>query len=962
MAMGKCIEEVRAALGGDPLAVTTKAARELLERVEARAGAFERSGMDPLEATARAGREVLGEAEVAAAIEKRNTLLNLQKRVGRREALEVKAKALGGKRGVDLVRAIRNQLVSINTYQPGVLGGRRSVSGDRDTVHLQYVGGAVRELSNAGLFQAARSNQIERLWGRELYELSRRDAGRPSQVGVTGSAEAGKIAAILHKYASLARSQVNREGAWIGDYAGYITRTAHNVDKMRRAGFQSWADFVTPLLDLDRTFQGRADRDGVLHSVYNALRSGVHLSDAGGVGVEEPQFTGPANLAEKLSEHRILIFKDGETWLDYQNRFGNGTLLEQTMESFRRAAQARALMGRFGTNPELEFQQDIRWAKERFRDSNLEAVEELNRNEKSLQNIFDEMSGTAHRPANELLAKIGSYTRLDQTMAKLGGVALTHMSAAVSKAALLRYHGVGLLAGYSDFLAAPFRNMSRGVAGRWADEMLAGMEGTNRDIISGFSPNDALPGTASKLANLYFRLNGLTWLLNKQKAGAEWVMSRQLGRVLDMAHADLAPPTQRLLAQYGISPAEWDMLRKAPDHVAIDGRQFLTPGAAMRVPASEIAADLRARGVLKAEQGALPLLPPVAAGSVRFFHGGQPYEGGSRFVTEDRAYAQGYANKSPGGFVHYVDVPLNHPDLANVPKSFDDTGTNMRAPFVHFDAPPSIAKGLRPVEEMSPAATLAVDRARDDLALKVHGMFRDLADQSVVTPTIEDRAAFTQGLRPGTVGGEVARFIAQFKMWPLAAARQMWGRELYGGQSMAGKMAGMMNLAVGSMLTGYAIMTLKGLLKGQNPRPPDAKAALAGMMQGGGFGIFGDYMFGEVNRFGQGLTDTIAGPVLGATLNNAFDMFNRAKAYAEGDESKRGIVKDLLADSVKLTVDNAPFINLNPARQALNYLFLHSLQEWISPGYLQRQQNAAKRQQGITYFLSPQAHLHTLGR
>jgi hypothetical protein len=68
----------------------------------------------------------------------------------------------------------------------------------------------------------------------------------------------------------------------------------------------------------------------------------------------------------------------------------------------------------------------------------------------------------------------------------------------------------------------------------------------------------------------------------------------------------------------------------------------------------------------------------------------------------------------------------------------------------------------------------------------------------------------------------------------------MWGREIYGGQSMAGKVAGIMNLAVGSLLTGYAIMTLKGLLKGQYPRDFGPKSAIAGMMQGGGFGIFVD--------------------------------------------------------------------------------------------------------------------------
>jgi hypothetical protein len=215
MAMAKCIAEVQAALGGDEAKATSKAARDMLDRIESRAAALERSGVPAADAAQQAGRQVMDQAAAAAAIEQRNALLNLQKRVGRREALEAKAEALGGKHGVDLVRAIRNQLVSINTYKDGVIGGRRSVSGDRDTMHLEYLGGAVRELENAGLFQAARGNQLERLWGREMYELSKRDAGEPSRVGVTGNAEAIKIAGTLHKYSTLAKTQLNREGAWI---------------------------------------------------------------------------------------------------------------------------------------------------------------------------------------------------------------------------------------------------------------------------------------------------------------------------------------------------------------------------------------------------------------------------------------------------------------------------------------------------------------------------------------------------------------------------------------------------------------------------------------------------------------------------------------------------------------------------------------------------------------------------
>ena len=91
----------------------------------------------------------------------------------------------------------------------------------------------------------------------------------------------------------------------------------------------------------------------------------------------------------------------------------------------------------------------------------------------------------------------------------------------------------------------------------------------------------------------------------------------------------------------------------------------------------------------------------VAPGSVRFYHGGEDYAGGSRWLTEDLKYAQGYADKSPSGKLQYIDLPTDHPVLANVGKQFDDTGTSFRAPYVHFDAPPDVASKLRPVTDVS---------------------------------------------------------------------------------------------------------------------------------------------------------------------------------------------------------------------------------------------------------------------
>ncbi len=117
-------------------------------------------------------------------MEQRNQLMNLQKRIARRGRIDRTAAAIGGNAGVDLVHAIQNTMVALNTP---VRGGRLSAEAEGLAWHDRYVSGVTRELERAGLFQAARNNAFEREWGRELYEMSMRDAGREANPGVTGN-------------------------------------------------------------------------------------------------------------------------------------------------------------------------------------------------------------------------------------------------------------------------------------------------------------------------------------------------------------------------------------------------------------------------------------------------------------------------------------------------------------------------------------------------------------------------------------------------------------------------------------------------------------------------------------------------------------------------------------------------------------------------------------------------------
>jgi hypothetical protein len=113
------------------------------------------------------------------------------------------------------------------------------------------------------------------------------------------------------------------------------------------------------------------------------------------------------------------------------------------------------------------------------------------------------------------------------------------------------------------------------------------------------------------------------------------------------------------------------------------------------------------------------------------------------------------------------------------------------------------------------------------------------------------------------------------------------------------------------------------------------------MLQGGGAGIYGDFLFGEFNRFGRSPVETAAGPAAGTAADVLALWAKLVRGQADG------------GDALRLALGNTPFMNLFYTRVALDYLFLYELQEAVSPGTLRRLERRTERETGQTYFARP---------
>ena len=234
-------------------------------------------------------------------------------------------------------------------------------------------------------------------------------------------------------------------------------------------------------------------------------------------------------------------------------------------------------------------------------------------------------------------------------------------------------------------------------------------------------------------------------------------------------------------------------------------------------------------------------------------------------------------------------------------------------------------------------------KARDELRTKIGSVYTDGADTAIPTPGAKERAIMNLGLKKGTVAGEAIRMVMMLKGFPITMLTKGLTRQYHTSGFM-----GVTKMIAGMSAMGYVAMSAKDILKGKEPKTifnddymKSAKVVTASMIQGGGMGIFGDFMFGEFNRYGQSFTKTLAGPGFG-TADDITSLFAK---FVRGENAAK--------DAVKFAMRNTPYANLFYTRAAADYMVLHGLMETMDSGYLSRMEKRYKKDYDQEYYFPP---------
>lgn len=233
-----------------------------------------------------------------------------------------------------------------------------------------------------------------------------------------------------------------------------------------------------------------------------------------------------------------------------------------------------------------------------------------------------------------------------------------------------------------------------------------------------------------------------------------------------------------------------------------------------------------------------------------------------------------------------------------------------------------------------------------DLETTWRNVLVDQAMHASPEPDAAIRAITNQGLEKGTYAGEGLRFMMQFKSFAITMWKKIIGRELksYGpDDSKYSTVAGITNILILNSLMGYVAMSTKDMLRGRSPRDPSkGSTILESISQGGGLGIYGDFIVGQIqNEYGNNVFETILGPTASDAKKIIDIVFNPKEPAKMG--------KKLL----ELVEGNAPIINMWYTRAAYDYLIGYQIKEFLDPGFFERMRARHEEKRGQTYFFKP---------
>lgn len=640
--------------------------------------------------------------------------------------------------------------------------------------------------------------------------------------GSTKNKNASEIAKSVSTVFERLRVLANENGMRIAKLENYGLPQVHHTLAINKAGIDEWKAFIKPLLNPEKMINEQTGLPHTPESLEIALTEVWNTITSNGASKLKPgkMFSyGKSSLANRRQNHRFLQFKDADSWIAYQEKFGEPNAFNVINNHVDNMVRDIAELQILGPNPvtmlkaiEAEILRKARITDQQK--GNTKAVTKAQTQIAKAQSFYDVYTLRNNIPIDGVIANVAAGTRHLIQSAFLGSASISAITDMQNMRLASRLAGLPQAKVIKNYfkmlnpLTFKERSMLANRLGLISENYISTAILTSRYFGDTTGPN-----LTNRISDTVMRLSGLAPMTQagRQAFGMEFLA--HLGSQAAKEFDEIDDLLRKTMESYGITADDWNLIRKT--------------------------------------------------------------------------------------------------------ELFDNNGVK----FIDYQA----------IQNMEGVQ----DFRRKEIASKVLEMIVTEQETAIPSSTIRARAALIGGAKPGTIVGELGRSMAMFKNYPVTVMHTHFMRYM-NVKDPKRRISLISDYIIGVTLMGALALQAHQITRGRDPRPMTSPEFWgAALLQGGGLGIFGDFMVSSVSRGGRGIEETVAGPVVGTigdilrlTLGNAIE-------FAQGKDTNMG------RELVRFMGQYTPGASVWYLRLAFERILLDNIQRFVDP---KAQRSFRKRQ------------------
>lgn len=400
------------------------------------------------------------------------------------------------------------------------------------------------------------------------------------------------------------RESFNRAGGKIGLLENWSLPQHHSQLKVNKAGAEAWVNDIIGKLDRRKYFND----DGTLmndEQLQEVLRGAWLTIATGGINKITPGGNmGTGMRANRNAESRVLHFKDADSYLDYQAKYGDKSLWGVMTGHVENLSKEIAMLETYGPNPDNTFKLFLEKSLKAMALTDPKSAAKAQEQAIRLQSLFDFTTGKTQPIANERTAQVFDTLRNWLVASRLGSAVITALTDEATLHLTAKVNNLPEVQLMQNELAAlnPANRTEENLAHRAGIGLQTMISHLNR-----WGSDNLGPTFSSKMASTVMRMSGLEALDGARRRAFGVTMMSALGEVVGKYGSLKAidESDYRILLSKGITETDFQIWKKAKLEEWGAGNGVLTPESIMRISEADLAPAIADQlAALQAERAA----------------------------------------------------------------------------------------------------------------------------------------------------------------------------------------------------------------------------------------------------------------------------------------------------------------------------------------------------------------------